>query len=112
MSDYHEVVWALEAKYGSVAKIRVGKPMFNPMVDPQPLYGNITVKFLPNGYEASICHGGFGYSNAEYTEFELAVLGPDGQIDYTTPVTDDVLAYVPFSHVLGALETLKDMSNG
>ena len=39
-----------------------------------------------NGYGASVITGFY----TDGADFELAVFGPDGRLDYTTPVTNDV----------------------
>lgn len=47
-----------------------------------------------NGYGASIIKGYGSYGNEEGL-YELAVFGPDGNLDYTTPVTTDVEGHQP-----------------
>ena len=63
---------------------------------PRPLHGpddlteKATHKF-PNGYGVSVLRGG----ESAYTDggtYEIAVTR-DGILDYSTPITDDVLAY-------------------
>ena len=59
-----------------------------------------------NGYSASvICHGGsYGHESGL---FEVAVIGPDGQLDYTTPVTSDVIGHLDFHGVAEVLDKIK-----
>lgn len=47
---------------------------------------------FPNGYGASVLRGGQFYT-ADGT-YEIAVLGPNGDIAYDTPITSDVLGYL------------------
>lgn len=51
---------------------------------------------FPNGYGASVLRGGPFYTTDG--TYEIAVIH-NGDIDYTTPITDDVLGYVPESEV-------------
>lgn len=54
------------------------------------LYGGGQIKLrFPNGYGASIIRHDGSYGGREGF-FELAVLSPDGELDYTTPITSDV----------------------
>ena len=58
-----------------------------------------------NGYSASLIADGYG---SEQGLYEIAVMSPDGDIDYTTPITDDVLGYLTPEQ---ALQTLNDIGN-
>jgi len=53
--------------------------------------GDRAVVRFDNGYEASVLRGGMFYTDDG--TFEIAVMR-DGQLDYTTPITDDVLGYL------------------
>lgn len=54
--------------------------------------GQIKVRF-PNGYGASIIRHDGSYGGRQGL-FEVAVLGQDGSLCYTTPVTDDVIGWL------------------
>lgn len=53
---------------------------------------------FPNGYGASVIHGKYTYGGDEGL-FELAVLGKDGRLDYSTTITDDVVGYLNVQQV-------------
>lgn len=57
-----------------------------------------------NGYSASV----LTENSPSYpaTLFELAVLDSDGQLDYSTPITGDVLRYINASELLFALNAV------
>lgn len=57
------------------------------------LGGGIIHLRFPNGYGASIIRHFASYGNAEGL-FEVGVLGQDGSLDYTTPITEDVIGYL------------------
>jgi hypothetical protein len=62
---------------------------------------------FPNGYTASVITGGHAYTSKGYP-YEIAVMR-DGELDYTTPVTDDVLGHLTeqeANDVLAAIEAL------
>ena len=53
---------------------------------------------MPNGYGASVVCSAYSYGG-DRGLWELAVLGPDGSIDYDTPITADVLGWLAPSDV-------------
>lgn len=57
-----------------------------------------------NGYGASVIDDGYGANQGLY---ELAVLGPNGGIDYDTPITDDVLGFLSPDEVGEALAKIE-----
>ena len=57
-----------------------------------------------NGYGASVIDHGYG---SEDGLFEIAVIGPDGRIDCTTPITNDVLGYLTADDVLEVLADIE-----
>lgn len=60
--------------------------------------------FFPNGRGASVVIGNNTYGNSQGL-YEIAVLFCYGEekelygIDYTTPLTDDVIGYVPYEDI-------------
>lgn len=61
---------------------------------------------FPNGYKSSIIRGPYSYGGDQGL-FELAVLDAEGCIDYSTPITEDVLGYLSKEDVI---ETLKQIA--
>ena len=75
-------------------------------IDYSPMYGGHRfVATFPNGYGASIIQHEYSYGGNEGL-WEIGVLGQDGKLDYTTPITCDVLGYVPANEVMGYLEQI------
>lgn len=79
-------------------------------------FKNISIEFLggfryvfkfPNGYGASVIKHFASYGN-EQDLFELAVL-KDGNLCYTTPITNDVIGYLNNDEVLELLERIKSL---
>ena len=71
---------------------------------------------FPNGYAASVIRfkiqlpdgrrldaGSYTSNNAEW---EVAVLGPDGHLDYSTPITNDVLPHVHDDNLESVLDQI------
>jgi hypothetical protein len=64
--------------------------------------------FFKNGRGVSIIrHSGSYGGNAGL--FELAVLKADGELDYSTPVTGDVLGWLTVPEVLEAMKAVSDL---
>lgn len=61
---------------------------------------------FPNGYGASVIRGPYSYGGRE-GKWELAVFGPDGGIDYSTPVTSDVEGYLEDEEVEALLVKIR-----
>jgi phosphoglucomutase len=61
-----------------------------------------------NGYGASIVQGPYTYGGTK-GQYELAVFGKDGQISYSTPITDDVLGYLTEEDVEKILTDIKNL---
>ena len=69
--------------------------------------GKALFKF-PNGFGASVIRNAWSYGGSNGL-FELAVLRWEGEnfsIDYTTPITDDVLGYLTTDQVIDVLNTI------
>ena len=70
------------------------------------------IKF-DNGYSASVVcnHNDSTHFGSTYGAcsglFEVAVIGPDGNLDYSTPVTGDVIGYQDFHGVAAILDQIK-----
>lgn len=77
--------------------------------NPHPMgIGKQCVVQFPNGYGASIVQGPhtYGGSNGLY---ELAVLDKNGQLTYSTPITDDVLGYLTEEDIEKTLSDIKNL---
>lgn len=61
---------------------------------------------FPNGYGASVISNGYGGAHGLW---ELAVIGPHGHIDTTTPVTNDVLGWLTPYEVETALIAIANL---
>ena len=57
-----------------------------------------------NGYGATVIDDGYG---SEVGLFELAVLDRDGNLDHSTPITDDVIGWLDEDGVQNTLEKIK-----
>jgi len=60
--------------------------------------GHRFVVDLPNGYSASIIQNPYSYGGEEGL-WEIGVM-KDGSLDYSTPITSDVLGYIPANEVM------------
>lgn len=63
---------------------------------------------FPNGYTASVLRGGFAWTDGG--TYEMAVLR-DGYLDYTTPVTNDVLKCLSEEEANHALRQIENLPN-
>lgn len=63
-----------------------------------------------NGYGASVIRGFGSYGNEDKL-FELAVLNPNGRLDYSTPITDDVLGYLTTTDVNDLLDRIAGLDS-
>jgi len=66
---------------------------------------HIELKFS-NGYGASIINYGYG-SNLGL--WELAVVNSKGLLDYSTPITDDVLGHLNEQEVLNTVNQIRSL---
>lgn len=72
-----------------------------------PLNGGIQYKAkFTNGYGASIVKHQFSYGG-DRGLYELAVVGPDGNLCYTTPITNDVLGHLSEQEVNETLDAIE-----
>ena len=70
--------------------------------------GEQKVYKFPNGYGASvICHSG-SYGGPKGF-WELAVLGQDGDIDYDTPITNDVIGWLTIEEAVMKLNEIRGL---
>ena len=60
---------------------------------PAELGGAQAIVKFNNGYGASVITGWQFYTDKDHS-YELAVLGKDGKLDYTTPITNDVCGHL------------------
>jgi hypothetical protein len=61
-----------------------------------------------NGYGVSVVKGEYTYGGRDGL-YELAVLGSDGKLCYSTPVTDDVEGYLSEDDVTKLLEQIQKL---
>ena len=80
--------------------------------DSHPIGGVQELYEFPNGYGASVIRASFSYGGKDGL-WELAVLNPEGEIDYTTHITDDVIGHLTSEQVqwyLAEIEALPSPS--
>ncbi len=61
-----------------------------------------------NGYSASVVRTAYSYGGTEGL-YEVAVLDSSGAVCYHTPITDDVIGYVPLKHLDNILNKIKGL---
>lgn len=61
-----------------------------------------------NGYGVSIVRHSFSYGGTSGL-FEVAVLDANGELTYSTPVTDEVLGWLDVAGVLDAMRQVNDL---
>lgn len=64
--------------------------------------------FFPNGRGVSIIRNEYSYGGRS-GKFEVGVLDADGDLDYSTPVTDDVIGWLDVEGVLGVMKQVSDL---
>lgn len=73
----------------------------------KPLNGGVQYLYkFGNGYGASVVRHGFSYGN-KLGLWELAVLNKADELDYTTPITDDVMGHLTEADVELTLNQIK-----
>jgi len=60
---------------------------------------------FPNGYQASVISDGYGTDDGLY---EIAVMH-NGQVDYSTPITSDVIGYLTEQDVIDTCAKIGDL---
>jgi len=70
--------------------------------------GTQRVYKFPNGYGASVVRhkGSYGYSKGLW---ELAVLNEFGELDYTTPITNDVLGHLSEEEIILKINEIRGL---
>lgn len=64
---------------------------------------------FPNGRGVSIIRNSYSYGGRDGM-FEVAVLDASGELDYSTPVTADVLGYQTVEDVLRTMQEVAELS--
>lgn len=72
-----------------------------------PLYSTQARMDFPNGYGVSVVTGQYAYTD-ENGPYELAVMR-NGELCYTTPITDDVLGYLTAEDVTRIMKQIQDL---
>lgn len=73
-----------------------------------PLSGIMAHLFFDNGHGISVVCGSLFYSNGVDT-YEAAVLDKEGNIDYSTPITSDVLPYLTKDEVTEVMKQIQEL---
>ena len=63
---------------------------------------------FPNGYTASVIQFPYSYGGTNGL-YELAIINADNELDYTTPITDDVLGDLSKDDVTQLLQRIADL---
>ena len=80
---------------------------FNQMLD--SLHGGIQARIkFDNGYGVSVVQHEWSYGNRDGL-YELAVLGLDGDLCFTTPITDDVMGYLNEDDITNILKQIQEL---
>lgn len=85
----------------------------NPFIEKDAEYtswlGGDLWKFkFDNGFGASVVQHDGSYGH-ELGLWELAVLGPDGRLNYSTPITDDVIGHLDVDGVRALLLAIAEL---
>lgn len=74
-----------------------------------PYLGGDQWTFLfANGYGASVIQNSMSYGGGQGL-YEVAVLGPDGHLTYSTPITNDVLGHQSVEDVREVLRSVAEL---
>ena len=77
---------------------------------PHPMSGVRSVTIFENGYGASVVSHPMSYGG-KMGLYEMAVLDKNGELTYTTSVTDDVIGYLTPEQVTEKLIQIQDLKN-
>jgi hypothetical protein len=81
--------------------------VFNKHPNPSCINGIQAIVSFDNGYSTSIVKHSFSYGNEDGL-YELAVVH-DNMLDYSTPITDDVLGYLTEKQVSETLVKISEL---
>ena len=81
---------------------------FTPSTSGRRLDGKFYRFDFDNGYGASVISHYFSYGGTE-GKWELAVIGPDGRLNYETPITCDVIGHLEWDEVEGLLDRIASL---
>lgn len=79
-------------------------------VHPVDKGGTQQIYKFPNGYGASVIQSRFSYGG-DRGLWELAVLNSREELDYSTPITSDVLGYLTWDEVQTTLAQIAALPN-
>ena len=78
------------------------------IVDRQKYGGIQKIYKFENGRGASVIRNPYSYGG-EKGLYELAVLDENGKLDYTTPITNDVVGWLKWEEVIELLRQIKEL---
>ena len=73
-----------------------------------PRFDTIAKLMFDNGYGVSVITGEGAYTNSA-NPYEVGVLDNAGSLDYTTPITDDVIGYCNESKVTEIMKQIQQL---
>lgn len=86
----------------------------NPFIEHKAVYerlngGDHWEFTFANGWGASVINSPMAYTSSE-DQYEVAVIGRDGRLNYTTDITDDVLGHLSVDEVREVLRQIAELS--
>jgi hypothetical protein len=99
--SYQRLIDELDLKYKKFEDIQF---------TPHPMSGVRSVTMFENGYGASVVSHPMSYG-VKLGLYEMAVLDKNGELTYTTPITDDVIGYLTPEQVTEKLIQIQDLKN-
>ena len=97
--SYQRLIDELDLKYKKFEDIQF---------TPHPMSGVRSVTMFENGYGASVVSHPMSYGG-KMGLYEMAVLDKNGELTYTTPITDDVIGYLTPEQVTEKLIQIQDL---